>query len=143
MTRAPKPMYTNQTYGTTEDLNKRLRNVDNVNFKEITGRNNNLPPAAVNTQDNVNNAVVNPGEEKTVSGSIATSETETINGDSVVRTNFDILRDTDFPGERLTAGAIPPTITPQEEGDMNFAVLADLAENSDVDALRRIYSYNL
>ena len=143
MTRAPKPMYTNQTYGTTEELNERQRDVDN---KEITGRNNNLPPAAVNTQDNVNNAVVNPGQEETVSGSIATSETETINGDSVGITNFDIfnvLRDSDFANENATAGAIPPTITPQEEGDMNFAVLADLAENSDVDALRRIYSYNL
>ena len=59
MTRAPKPMYTNQTYGTTEELNKRLRDVDN---KEITGRNNNLPPAAVNTTDQTR--TIQPVEEE-------------------------------------------------------------------------------
>ena len=37
MTRAPK--YTNQMYGTTEELNERLEQVDS---KEITGRNNNV-----------------------------------------------------------------------------------------------------
>jgi hypothetical protein len=52
---------------------------------------------------------------------------------------LDLKRPTERPNEKLTSG-IAPSLTPQEIGDLDFAVLADLADNSDVNALRQAFS---
>ena len=53
---------------------------------------------------------------------------------------LDLKRPTERPNEKLTTGIVP-SLTPQEVGDLDFAVLADLADNSDVDALRQAFSF--
>lgn len=75
MTRAPKPMYTNQTWGTTAELNERLEEVDS---KEITGRNTNVmyappgnnqnfeaPPEEI-TQEQAAEIVANQGGQENI-----------------------------------------------------------------------------
>jgi hypothetical protein len=52
---------------------------------------------------------------------------------------LDLKRPTERPNEKLTSGIVP-SLTPQEIGDLDFAVLADLADNSDVNALRQAFS---
>ena len=52
---------------------------------------------------------------------------------------LDLKRPTERPYEKLTSGIVS-SLTPQEIGDLDFAVLADLAENSDVNALRQAFS---
>lgn len=132
MTRAPKPMYTNQTYGTTEELNKRLRDVDN---KEITGRNNNLPPAAVNTTDQTR--TIQPVEEEVAQ--ITGQEGVSPVSDLGQTTNMlDVLRDSDFANEDATAGASPVYVSQTELGDLDYEVLASLSGNTSVNALKEI-----
>ena len=132
MTRAPKPMYTNQTYGTTEELNERLRDVDN---KEITGRNNNLPPAAVNTTDQTR--TIQPVEEEVAQ--ITGQEGVSPVSDLGQTTNMlDVLRDSDFANEDATAGASPVYVSQTELGDLDYEVLASLSGNTSVNALKEI-----
>ena len=132
MTRAPKPMYTNQTYGTTEELNKRLRDVDN---KEITGRNNNLPPAAVNTTDQTR--TIQPVEEEVAQ--ITGQEGVSPVSDLGQTTNMlNVLRDSDFANEDATAGASPVYVSQTELGDLDYEVLASLSGNTSVNALKEI-----
>ncbi len=132
MTRAPKPMYTNQTYGTTEELNERLRDVDN---KEITGRNNNLPPAAVNTTDQTR--TIQPVEEEVAQ--ITGQEGVSPVSDLGQTTNMlDVLRDSDFANEDVTAGASPVYVSQTELGDLDYEVLASLSGNTSVNALKEI-----
>ena len=52
---------------------------------------------------------------------------------------LNVKRETEFENEKLTAGVVP-SLTQQELGDLDFAVLADLADNSDVDALRQAFN---
>ena len=132
MTRAPKPMYTNQTYGTTEELNKRLRDVDN---KEITGRNNNLPPAAVNTTDHTR--TIQPVEEEVaqITGQEGVSP---VSGLRQTTNMLDVLRDSDFANEDVTAGASPVYVSQTELGDLDYEVLASLSGNTSVNALKEI-----
>lgn len=132
MTRAPKPMYTNQTYGTTEELNKRLRDVDN---KEITGRNNNLPPAAVNTTDQTR--TIQPVEEEVaqITGQEGVSP---VSGLGQTTNMLDVLRDSDFANEDATAGASPVYVSQTELGDLDYEVLASLSGNTSVNALKEI-----
>ena len=132
MTRAPKPMYTNQTYGTTEELNKRLRDVDN---KEITGRNNNLPPAAVNTTDHTR--TIQPVEEEVaqITGQEGVSP---VSGLGQTTNMLDVLRDSDFANEDATAGASPVYVSQTELGDLDYEVLASLSGNTSVNALKEI-----
>ena len=132
MTRAPKPMYTNQTYGTTEELNERLRDVDN---KEITGRNNNLPPAAVNTTDQTR--TIQPVEEEVaqITGQEGVSP---VSGLGQTTNMLDVLRDSDFANEDVTAGASPVYVSQTELGDLDYEVLASLSGNTSVNALKEI-----
>ena len=53
---------------------------------------------------------------------------------------LDILRDTENINEPLISGAVPPSITQEQLGDLDFLVLADLAENSDVNAIRQTFN---
>ena len=52
---------------------------------------------------------------------------------------LNVKRKTEFENEKLTAGVVP-SLTEQELGDLDFAVLADLAGNSDVDAIRQAFN---
>tara|TARA_R100000458_G_C8199365_1_gene190391 strand:- start:313 stop:702 length:390 start_codon:yes stop_codon:yes gene_type:complete len=125
-------MYTNQTYGTTEELNERLRDVDN---KEITGRNNNLPPAAVNTTDQTR--TIQPVEEEVAQ--ITGQEGVSPVSDLGQTTNMlDVLRDSDFANEDVTAGASPVYVSQTELGDLDYEVLASLSGNTSVNALKEI-----
>tara|TARA_Y100001973_G_C5188192_1_gene329202 strand:+ start:276 stop:686 length:411 start_codon:yes stop_codon:yes gene_type:complete len=132
MTRAPKPMYTNQTYGTTEELNRRLRDVDN---KEITGRNNNLPPASINTTDQTR--TIQPVEEEVaqITGQEGVSPVSNLGQTTNM---LDVLRDSDFANEDATAGASPVYVSQTELGDLDYEVLASLSGNTSVNALKEI-----
>ena len=131
MTRAPKPMYTNQTWGTTEELNERLRDVDN---KEITGRNNNIPPASVNTTDQTR--AIQPVEEEVaqITGQEGVTPTS---GVGQTADMFDVLRDSDFT-EDATAGATGVSLSQAQIGDLDYEVLASLSGNTSVNALKEI-----
>jgi len=103
---------------------------------KVDGRSTNVPPPATNQIDQTR-AV--PIEEEV---SVAMNE----GGQPVIpkmpMTNLlDITRDTERPNEPLTSGAFVAQLSSQEIGDLDFTVLADLADNSDVEALRQAYSF--
>jgi len=121
------------TYGKGKVLGEQI---DKFGLPTIDARNNAIPPAATNTTDQTRN--VEPMSEET---SIAMNE----GGQSVVpampmNNILDILRDTENINEPLISGAVPPSITQEQLGDLDFLVLADLAENSDVNAIRQTFN---
>ena len=121
------------TYGKGKVLGEQI---DKFGLPTIDARNNAIPPAATNTTDQTRN--VEPMAEET---SIAMNES----GQPVVpampmNNILDILRDTENINEPLISGAVPPSITQEQLGDLDFLVLADLAENSDVNAIRQSFN---
>lgn len=121
------------TYGKGKLLGEQI---DKFGLPTIDARNNAIPPAATNTTDQTRN--VEPMAEET---SIAMNES----GQPVVpampmNNVLDILRDTENINEPLISGAVPPSITQEQLGDLDFLVLADLAENSDVNAIRQTFN---
>jgi hypothetical protein len=121
------------TYGKGKVLGEQI---DKFGLPTIDARNNAIPPAATNTTDQTRN--VEPMAEEV---SVAMNES----GQPVVpampmNNVLDILRDTENINEPLISGAVPPSITQEQLGDLDFLVLADLAENSDVNAIRQTFN---
>ena len=123
------------TYGKGKELLEQIEATGGL--PSVDRRLNNVPPPATNQTDQTR-AV--PIEEEV---SVAMNE----GGQPVVPPMpmgmgnlLDLKRPTERPNEKLTTGIVP-SLTPQEVGDLDFAVLADLADNSDVDALRQAFSF--
>jgi len=123
------------TYGKGKELLEQIEATGGL--PTVDRRLNNVPPPATNQTDQTR-AV--PIEEEV---SVAMNE----GGQPVVPPMpigmgnlLDLKRPTERPNEKLTTGIVP-SLTPQEVGDLDFAVLADLADNSDVDALRQAFSF--
>jgi len=121
------------TYGKGKVLGEQI---DKFGLPTIDARNNAIPPAATNTTYQTRN--VEPMAEEV---SVAMNES----GQPVVpampmNNVLDILRDTENINEPLISGAVPPSITQEQLGDLDFLVLADLAENSDVNAIRQTFN---
>ena len=104
---------------------------------KVDGRSTNVPPPATNQTDQTR-AV--PVEEEVSVAMNAGGQPATPPMPMVMGNILDLKRPTERPNEKLTSG-IAPSLTPQEIGDLDFAVLADLADNSDVDALRQAFSF--
>lgn len=122
-----KPQYTGLTYGTTEDVNSMLPTIDK--------RKQNIPPASnANTQDNTRNAEVATETAPVVAQTVQQSGPGMMQANGM---NLDILRDMDN-AESATFGAAPVSIPPAVIGDMDYEVLADLAENTETQALIEI-----
>ena len=122
-----KPQYTGLTYGTTEDVNSMIPTIDK--------RKQNIPPASnANTQDNTRNAEVATETAPVVAQTVQQSGPGMMQANGM---NLDILRDMDN-AESPTFGAAPVSIPPAVIGDMDYEVLADLAENTEVQALIEI-----
>ena len=123
------------TYGKGKELLEQIEATGGL--PTVDRRLNNVPPPATNQTDQTR-AV--PIKEEV---SVAMNE----GGQPVVPPMpmgmgnlLDLKRPTERPNEKLTTGIVP-SLTPQEVGDLDFAVLADLADNSDVDALRQAFSF--
>lgn len=123
------------TYGKGKELLEQIEATGGL--PTVDRRKNNVPPPATNQTDQTR-AV--PVEQEV---SVAMNE----GGQPVVPPMpmgmgnlLDLKRPTERPNEKLTTGIVP-SLTPQEVGDLDFAVLADLADNSDVDALRQAFSF--
>ena len=126
-----KPEYTGLTYGTTEDVNKMIPTIDK--------RKQAIPPASTaNSQDNTRN--VESIEEETAVASNAGGQPTAV-APMNMGNLLDIKRESERPNEDLTAGAFVSNISPTQAGDLDYLVLADLADNSDVDALRKTFSF--
>lgn len=119
------------TYGKGKELLEQIEATGGL--PTVDKRKNNVPPAAINTQDNLRSA-----ELATQKAETATPVQQMQPGAVIPnRVNLDILRDMDTT-ESPTFGATPVSLTPQEIGDMDYDVLADLADNTEVSALREI-----
>jgi len=121
------------TYGKGKVLGEQI---DKFGLPTVDARNSAIPPATTNTTDQTRN--VEPMAEEV---SVAMNES----GQPVVpampmNNVLDILRDTENINEPLISGAVPPSITQEQLGDLDFLVLADLAENSDVNAIRQTFN---
>jgi hypothetical protein len=126
-----KPEYTGLTYGTTGPTNDLIPKEDKRKY--------NLPPASTaNSQDNTRN--VESIEEETAVASNAGGQPTAV-APMNMGNLLDIKRDSERPNEDLTAGAFVNSISPTQQGDLDYLVLADLADNSDVDALRQTFSF--
>jgi hypothetical protein len=126
-----KPKYTGLTYGTTGPTNDLIPKEDKRKY--------NLPPASTaNSQDNTRN--VESIEEETAVASNAGGEPTAV-APMNMGNLLNIKRDSERPNEDLTAGAFVNNISPTQDGDLNYLVLADLANNSDVDAIRQTFSF--
>ena len=121
------------TYGKGKPLGEQI---DKFGLPAVDGRSTNLPPVATNTTDQTR--AVPMQEEVSVAmnagGQPVTSPMPISMGNIL-----DLKRPTERPNEKLTSGIVP-SLTTQEIGDLDFAVLADLADNSDVNALRQAFS---
>lgn len=119
------------TYGKGKELLEQIEATGGL--PSVDKRKNNVPPAGINTQDNLRNAELATQKAK------AAIPVETPQPGVVIPNgvNLDILRDMDTT-ESPTFGATPVSLTPQEIGDMDYDVLADLADNTEVSALREI-----
>jgi len=123
-----KPKYTGLTYGTTGPTNDLIPKEDKRKY--------NLPPASTaNSQDNTRN--VESIEEETAVASNAGGQPTAVAPMNIDKILLDIKRESERPNEDLTAGAFANNISPTQAGDLDYLVLADLADNSDVDALRQ------
>lgn len=119
------------TYGKGKELLEQIKATGGL--PTVDKRKNNVPPAAINTQDNLRSA-----ELATQKAEAATPVQQMQPGAIIPNgVNLDILRDMDTT-ESPTFGATPVSLTPQEIGDMDYDVLADLADNTEVSALREI-----
>tara|TARA_R110002020_G_scaffold297103_1_gene512892 strand:+ start:518 stop:967 length:450 start_codon:yes stop_codon:yes gene_type:complete len=128
MTRAPKPVYTNQPYGTTGDLNKRMLDID---AKEVTGRNNNIPPASINTTDNTR--TVEAPEQRVSQVTGQENVTTTSMPTNMQLGNLD--RATENINENILTGAMPlrpQNITIQDENGFPIARPNAEFKNSDM-----------
>ncbi len=103
---------------------------------KVDGRSTNVPPPATNRTDQTR-AV--PMEEEVSIAMNAGGQPVTPPMPMGMGSILDLKRPTERPNEKLTSGIVP-SLTAQEIGDLDFAVLADLAENSDVNALRQAFS---
>ena len=98
-----------------------------------------IPPASTaNSQDNTRN--VESIEEETAVASNAGGQPTAV-APMNMGNLLDIKRESERPNEDLTAGAFVNNISPTQAGDLDYLVLADLADNSDVDALRQTFSF--
>ena len=86
-------------------------------------------------------------EEANADGIITEEEVAQITGQEGVSpvsglgqtTNMlDVLRDSDFANEDVTAGASPVYVSQTELGDLDYEVLASLSGNTSVNALKEI-----
>ena len=103
---------------------------------KVDGRSTNVPPPATNRTDQTR-AV--PMEEEVSVAMNAGGQPVTPSMPMGMGSILDLKRPTERPNEKLTSGIVP-SLTAQEIGDLDFAVLADLADNSDVNALRQAFS---
>ena len=103
---------------------------------KVDGRSTNVPPPATNQIDQTR-AV--PMEEEVSVAMNAGGQPVLPPMPMGMGNLLDLKRPTERPNEALTTGIVP-SLTPQEIGDLDFAVLADLADNSDVNALRQAFS---
>jgi len=121
------------TYGKGKKLGEQI---DKFGLPVVDGRSTNIPPAATNQTDQTRTV---PMEEE-VSVAMNEGGRPVVPGMSMGMENIlNVKRETEFENEKLTAGVVP-SLTQQELGDLDFAVLADLADNSDVDALRQAFN---
>ena len=104
---------------------------------KVDGRSTNVPPPATNQIDQTR-AV--PMEEEVSVAMNAGGQPVLPPMPMGMGNLLDLKRPTERPNEALTTGIVP-SLTNQEVGDLDFAVLADLADNSDVDALRQAFSF--
>jgi hypothetical protein len=104
---------------------------------KVDGRSTNVPPPATNQIDQTR--AVPMAEEVSVAMNEG-GKPVTPRMPMGLGSLLDLKRPTERPNEALTTGIVP-SLTPQEIGDLDFLVLADLAENSDVDALRQAFSF--
>jgi len=121
------------TYGKGKVLGEQI---ERFGLPTVDARNNAIPPAATNTTDQTR-AV--PMEEEVSVAMNAGGQPVTPPMPMGMGNILDLKRPTERPNEALTSGIVP-SLTPQEIGDLDFAVLADLADNSDVNALRQAFS---
>jgi hypothetical protein len=121
------------TYGKGKLLGEQI---DKFGLPVVDGRSTNLPPAATNSTDQTRTV---PMEEEVSVAMNAGGQPVTPPMPMGMGNLLDLKRPTERPNEKLTSG-IAPSLTPQEIGDLDFAVLADLADNSDVNALRQAFS---
>jgi len=121
------------TYGKGKVLGEQI---DKFGLPTVDARNNAIPPAATNTTDQTR-AV--PMEEEVSVAMNAGGQPVTPPMPMGMGNILDLKRPTERPNEKLTSGIVP-SLTSQEIGDLDFAVLADLADNSDVNALRQAFS---
>lgn len=119
------------TYGKGKELLEQIEATGGL--PTVDKRKNNVPPAAINTQDNLRSAELATQKAEAVTP-VQQKQPGAIIPNGV---NLDILRDMDTT-ESPTFGATPVSLTPQEIGDMDYDVLADLADNTEVSALREI-----
>ena len=121
------------TYGEGKKLGEQI---DKFGLPVVDGRSTNIPPAATNQTDQTRTV---PMEEE-VSVAMNEGGRPVVPGMPMGMGNIlNVKRETEFENEKLTAGVVP-SLTEQELGDLDFAVLADLAGNSDVDALRQAFN---
>lgn len=121
------------TYGEGKKLGEQI---DKFGLPVVDGRSTNIPPAATNQTDQTRTVPI----EEEVSVAMNEGGRPVVPGMPMGMGNIlNVKRKTEFENEKLTAGVVP-SLTQQELGDLDFAVLADLADNSDVDALRQAFS---
>tara|TARA_R100000005_G_C4954953_1_gene173850 strand:+ start:261 stop:680 length:420 start_codon:yes stop_codon:yes gene_type:complete len=121
------------TYGEGVKLG---RQIDEFGLPVVDGRSTNIPPAATNQTDQTRTV---PMEEEVSVAMNTGGQPVTPPMPMGMGNILDLKRPTERPYEKLTSGIVS-SLTPQEIGDLDFAVLADLAENSDVNALRQAFS---
>jgi len=128
------------TYGKGKELLEQIEATGGL--PTVDRRQNNVPPPATNQTDQTR--AVPMEEEVSVAmnegGQPVTQEVIATGGMPNLGNLLDLKRPTERPNEKLTTGIVP-SLTQQEIGDLDFAVLADLADNSDVDALRQAFSF--
>ncbi len=120
------------TYGKGKELLEQIEATGGL--PTVDKRNNAVPPPARNTQDNLRRAEAATENAPVVAQTVQQTQPGAIIPNGV---NLDILRDPDT-AESPTFGAVPVSLTPQQIGDMDYEVLADLADNTEVSALKEI-----
>lgn len=123
------------TYGKGKELLEQIEATGGL--PSVDRRLNNVPPPATNQTDQTRAVPI----EEEVSVAMNAGGQPVVPPMPMGMGNLlDLKRPTERPNEKLTTGIVP-SLTPQEVGDLDFAVLADLADNSDVDALRQAFSF--
>jgi hypothetical protein len=126
------------TYGKQGEL---VAQQQDAPLPKVDGRSTNVQPAATNQIDQTRTVPIE--EEVSVAmnagGQPITQEVVATGGMPNLGNLLNLKRPTERPNEALTTGIVP-SLTPQEIGDLDFAVLADLADNSDVNAIRQAFN---